>query len=169
MTNVFFNNNYCRFLTLIFIYIYRWLLYVFHMSLSYNSFLSDHFFMWKRISNYCYYYTLYYMVNSYLLCNLFNVLLSRLSVGDPQMCFINLFSPLHVNFDILVIIFIYFCTCFWMRYFNCHSSLIWIRSLHMCAPRKDIGYSGTRTRYPHALSQPRYQWAILAPHGWHGM
>ena len=29
--------------------------------------------------------------------------------------------------------------------------------LHMCTPRKDIGRSGTRTRYPRALSQPRYQ------------
>ena len=32
----------------------------------------------------------------------------------------------------------------------------------MCAPRKYIGRRGTRTRYPRALSQPRYQWAILA-------
>ena len=32
-------------------------------------------------------------------------------------------------------------------------------SLHMCmcAPRKDIGRSGTRTRYPQSPSQPRYQ------------
>ena len=36
-------------------------------------------------------------------------------------------------------------------------------SLHMRAPRKYIGRSGTRTRYPRALSQPRYQWAKLAP------
>ena len=38
------------------------------------------------------------------------------------------------------------------------------RSLHMCASRKDNGGSGTETRYPRALSQPRYQWAILPPH-----
>ena len=31
--------------------------------------------------------------------------------------------------------------------------LFW--SLHMCAPRKCIGCSGTRTRYPRARSQPR--------------
>ena len=37
------------------------------------------------------------------------------------------------------------------------------RSLHMCAPRKHIGRSGTRTRYPQAPRQPRYQWAILTP------
>ena len=35
-------------------------------------------------------------------------------------------------------------------------------SLHMCAPRKYIGRSGTRTRHPRALSQPRYQWANVA-------
>ena len=33
-------------------------------------------------------------------------------------------------------------------------------SLHMWAPRKDIGRSEIGTRYPRALSQPRYQWAI---------
>ena len=31
------------------------------------------------------------------------------------------------------------------------------KSLHMCAPRKDIGRSVTRTRYPRAPGQPRYQ------------
>ena len=30
-------------------------------------------------------------------------------------------------------------------------------SLHMFAPRRYIGRGGTRTRYPQALSQPRYQ------------
>ena len=29
-------------------------------------------------------------------------------------------------------------------------------SLHMCAPREDIGRSGIRARYPRTLSQPRY-------------
>ena len=32
----------------------------------------------------------------------------------------------------------------------------------MCTPRKYVGRRGTRSRYPRALSQPRYQWAILA-------
>ena len=32
----------------------------------------------------------------------------------------------------------------------------------MCAPRKYIGRRGNRTWYPRALSQPRYQRAILA-------
>ena len=36
-------------------------------------------------------------------------------------------------------------------------------SLYMCAPKKDIGRSGSRTRYFQSPSQPRYQRAILAP------
>ena len=41
---------------------------------------------------------------------------------------------------------------------------VWVTA-YMCAPMKDIGHSGIRAWYPPgALSQPHYQWAILAPH-----
>ena len=73
-------------------------------------------------------------------------------------------NRLHVYFDILVILFLYFfCT-----FFLCGANRLYVRlslsqdfeqfgSLYMCAPRKDVGRSGIRTRYPRALSQPRFQ------------
>ena len=69
---------------------------------------------------------------------------------------------LHVNLDILVILILYF----FLYVFLCGANRLYVRlshefeqfgSLHMCAPRKDVGRSGIRTRYPRALSQPRYQ------------
>ena len=85
---------------------------------------------------------------------------------------IGFIDRLHVNSDILVIFisFLFFCT-----FFLCGANRLCVRlsllshefeqfgSLHMCAPRKDIGRSGTQTRYPQTLSQPRYQCAILTP------
>ena len=71
---------------------------------------------------------------------------------------------LHVSFDILVILFLYFfCT-----FFLCGANRLYVRlslshdfeqfgSMHMCALRKDIGCSGIQTQYPRTLSQPRYQ------------
>ena len=44
-----------------------------------------------------------------------------------------------------------------------------VLGVHMCAPRKYICRIGTRTRYPQAASQPRYQYAIPTPQyisGW---
>ena len=78
----------------------------------------------------------------------------------------------HVNFDILVIFISLFLLYFFMRGEPVIGSVViiftriwtvWVTA-YMCAPRKYIGHSGTRTRYPLALYQPRYQWAILAPH-----
>ena len=71
---------------------------------------------------------------------------------------------LHVNFDILVI----FISINFVR-FLCGANRLCVQlsllshefeqfgSLHMCAPKKDIGRSGTRTRYSQSPSQPRYQ------------
>ena len=78
---------------------------------------------------------------------------------------------LHVNFDITVIFyfFIYFFKVFLSGANRLYGRLSFSQdfeqfgSLYMCAPRKDIGCSGIRNRYPRALSQPRYQWANLAP------
>ena len=70
---------------------------------------------------------------------------------------------LHVNLDILVILILYFFLYF---FFSCGANRLYVRlshdfeqfgSPHLCAPRKDVGRSGIRTRYPRALSQPRYQ------------
>ena len=78
---------------------------------------------------------------------------------------------LHVNLYVGLFYFFIFCT-FCMRRESVICSVviiiprIWtalVISLHMCAARKDIGRSMTRTRYPWALSKPLYQWAILAP------
>ena len=66
---------------------------------------------------------------------------------------------LHVNFDIMVI---------FLYVFGCGANRLWFRfllsnqfeqfgSLHMCAPIKYMGCSANLTRYPWALSQPRYQ------------
>ena len=73
------------------------------------------------------------------------------------------FDRLHVNSNILVIFSSFsFCT-FFMRRESLIPSLViiipWIwtvGSLHMCASRNYIGRSGTRTRYPRTVSQPRY-------------
>ena len=67
---------------------------------------------------------------------------------------------LHVNFGILVI-FIYL---FFVRFLCGANRLSFLSnefeqfgSLFLCAPKKDIGHSGTRTRYSQSPSQPRYQ------------
>ena len=62
--------------------------------------------------------------------------------------------------------FLFFC----VRFLLCGANRLYVRLslsqdfeqfgslyMYMCAPRKDIGRRGIRTRYPRALSQPRYQ------------
>ena len=75
---------------------------------------------------------------------------------------------LHVHSDMLVIFIILFYyrvyvlldaarIVYMSRWLSLSHNYEMFESQHMCAPRNYIGRSGTRTRYPRALSQPRYQ------------